>query len=76
MFINIGRKNMAIIKDISIDIIKKMPEECSVDDIMYELNFISKVLEGVKDADEGRYISKEELNKRINSWASSGLTGR
>ncbi|OGU17458.1 MAG: hypothetical protein A2X61_08915 [Ignavibacteria bacterium GWB2_35_12] len=67
---------MAIIKDISIDIIKKMPEECSVDDIMYELNFISKVLEGVKDADEGRYISKEELNKRINSWASSGLTGR
>lgn len=67
---------MAIIKYISIDTIKKMPEDCSVDDIMYELNFISKVLEGVKDADEGRYISKEELNKRINSWASSGLTGR
>ena len=68
---------MAPIKDLSIDTIKKMPDDCSVDDIMYELNFISKVLEGVHDADEGRYISRDELLNKVNSWAkSSGQTGQ
>lgn len=64
---------MTLLKEISIDTIKKMPDESSVEDIMYELNFISKVLEGNNDAEESIYISTEELNKRINLWASSRL---
>lgn len=49
--------------------IKKLPDDCSVDDIMYEINFIAQVLEGLKDAEQGRIITTEELLKRVDEWA-------
>jgi hypothetical protein len=69
------KKTMAVVKDISLDIIQNMPDDCSVDDIMYELNFISKVLEGNNDAESGRYITKNELLEKVALWGkSSGQT--
>jgi hypothetical protein len=34
-----------------------LPDECSVEDIMYEINFVAQVMEGFKDAEEGRLIT-------------------
>ncbi|MBI5324759.1 MAG: hypothetical protein HZB41_05720 [Ignavibacteriae bacterium] len=48
-----------------------MPDNSSVDDIMYELNFISKVLEGNDDAVSGRYITKNELLEKVALWGKS-----
>lgn len=42
---------------------------------MYELNFISKVLEGNDNAISGRFITKNELLEKVALWGkSSGLT--
>ena len=45
-----------------------MPDGISLDDIMYEINFIGQVLEGIQDADDGKVISTEELLKETGSW--------
>jgi len=59
---------MALLKEVTIDTIKRLPDECELEDIMYEINFVAQVLEGLKDAEEGRSISTEELLKRVEQW--------
>ncbi len=59
---------MASMKDAAIEAIKKMPDECTVEDIMYEIDFIAQVMDGLRDADEGRTISTEELLARVKKW--------
>jgi len=66
---------MELIKDLSIESIKKMPDNTTIDDIMYRLNLISKVMEGLDDANSGRVITTNELLKKVDEWViSSGQT--
>jgi predicted transcriptional regulator len=60
---------MTQLKEAAIETIRKMPDECTIDDIMYEINFVGQVLEGVQDADEGRVITTEELLKKVGEWS-------
>ncbi len=53
----------------SIETIKRLPDGCSADDIMYEINFVAQVYEGLKDAEEGKLITTQELLKRVDQWA-------
>ena len=59
---------MAALKEITIETIKKLPDDCSAEDIMYEINFVAQVLEGLKDAEEGRLLTTEELLNRVEQW--------
>ena len=59
---------MDALKEASIQRIKQMPDGISIENIIYEINFIGQVLEGIKDADEGRVISTDELLKETGSW--------
>ena len=45
---------MSLLKDLSIETIRKMPEDSSTEDIMYEIDFIGHIIEGLKDLEEGR----------------------
>ena len=62
-------QNIDVLKKASIETIRRLPDGCSVDDIMYEINFVAQVYEGLKDAEEGKLISTEELLKRVDKWA-------
>ena len=57
-----------MVKDEVIKMIQNMPEETSVEDIMAELYFRYQVDEGLKQLDEGRGISHEEVEKRMAKW--------
>ena len=59
---------MATLKDITIETIRRLPDECSLDDIMYEINVVAQVLEGLSDADRGATITTEELLERVDQW--------
>jgi len=59
---------MNALKETAIETIKKMPDSCSLEDIMYELNFIGQVMDGLRDAEEGKLITTEELLKRVERW--------
>jgi predicted transcriptional regulator len=58
-----------VVKQASIETIKRLPDQCTIDDIMYEINFVAQVYEGLKDAEEGKLITTEELLKRVDGWA-------
>ena len=59
---------MSAIKEIAINIIKKLPENCTVEDIQYELYFKSKVEKGFKDIKNNNTLTEEEMDKEISSW--------
>lgn len=59
---------MITIKEIAIESIKRMPDNITAEDIMYEINFISQVIEGLKDSEADRTITTEELLSRIERW--------
>ncbi|MBI4721468.1 MAG: hypothetical protein HY769_00420 [Candidatus Stahlbacteria bacterium] len=60
---------MGTIKEVVIETMKQLPDGCSIEDIMYEIDFVAQVLEGLKDAEEGRVLSTEELLERVGKWA-------
>jgi hypothetical protein len=61
-------KFMDLLKETTIESIKKLPDGCSVEDIMYKIDFIAKVLDGLKDAEQGKLITSDELLKRAEKW--------
>ena len=49
-----------------IETIRRLPDQCTLDDIIYRTNFVAQVLEGLEDAEAGRMISTEELLARVD----------
>lgn len=52
---------MSTVKEAVLDLVKRLPEECTWDDVMHELYVRQKIEAGIKDADEGRLVSHEEV---------------
>ena len=44
-----------------------LPDQASWDDIMYELYVKQKIEEGLKDAEEGRVITHEDVKRELLS---------
>jgi hypothetical protein len=59
---------MSTAKDHITEIIKRQPDDSSYDDIVRELAFDLMVQRGLKDSDEQRVISNEEMGRRIKTW--------
>ncbi len=60
---------MESVKRAAIETIQKLPDDCSVEDIMYRIDLIAQVLDGVKDAEESKLLTAEELLERVGNWA-------
>lgn len=60
--------NMQAVKEDVITMIKNMPQDVSVEDIMAELFFRYEVDQGLKQLDEGKGIPHEEVEKRMKKW--------
>ncbi len=56
------------LKEKAIEAIRKLPDDCTVDDIMYEVYFVAQVTEGMKEADQGLLIDHEKIQAEIKSW--------
>lgn len=52
----------------SLDLIQRMRDDASYEEIMYELNFLQKVDRGAKDIAEGRTASHEEVGRELAKW--------
>lgn len=59
---------MATAKEYIAEIIKRQPDDSSYDDIVREIAFDLMVQRGLKDSDERRTISNEEMERRIKTW--------
>jgi len=59
---------MSTAKELITDLVQKQPDDSSYDEIIRELAFDLMVQRGLKDSDEGRTITNEEMERRINTW--------
>ena len=59
---------MATAKEELTKLIQDQPDDSSYDEILRELAFNLMVQHGLKDSDEGRTISNDEMGRRIQSW--------
>ena len=55
-------------KQAVIDMIERLPEDASVEDIMAELYFRRKVDEGLRQLDAGEGVDHEEAKQRLGKW--------
>ena len=56
---------MSNAKDAARQIIDRLPEQATWDDIMYELYVRQKIEEGLADIEAGRTIPHEEVKRRL-----------
>jgi len=59
---------MVTAKEHIVEIIKRQPDDSTYDEIIRELAFDLMVQRGLKDSDEQRTISNEEMERRIKAW--------
>jgi len=63
---NLGKSSS--IKEEVMSLLKKMPEDVSLDDIMYHLYIKRKILLGEEQLDKGNSFSHEEIKKMAEKW--------
>ncbi len=52
---------MSSVKEAVLELAKRLPDECTWDEVMYQIYVRQKIEAGIKDADEGRTVSHEEV---------------
>ena len=62
---------MLTTKQKAIEWIQTLPDDCTLADIQDYLALREMVERGMKDAEEGRVLSHEEVERRINAWQPS-----
>lgn len=60
------RTKQAVLK-----MIERMPEQASMEDIMYELYFRQRVDRGLKELTAGKTISHEHVRRSLAKWRKS-----
>ncbi len=55
-------------KDAVLEMIRKLPDDVTLADIMAELYFRQKVDQGLRELDEGKGITHEQARERLQEW--------
>jgi len=50
------------------DIIQKMPDEFSIDQLIEKLVFIDKVKTGIDQSEQGKVNTKEQAKQKLSKW--------
>jgi predicted transcriptional regulator len=58
-------------KQVALNMIRRMPEEASLDDILYELYFRLRVDRGLRELDEGKTVSHTSVKRSLKKWLRS-----
>lgn len=56
------------LRERAIRAIEAMPDEATIDDVIERLYFISKVEQGITEADQGRVVSNQDARQRLARW--------
>jgi hypothetical protein len=59
---------MLSVKQEAASLIERMPEDCSVEDIQYQLYVMEKVRNGLQRADAEGVIEQDEAEARLAKW--------
>jgi predicted transcriptional regulator len=48
--------------------LERLPDDASFEDIQYHIYVREKIERGLKDIQEGRVLSQEEVEERMSKW--------
>ena len=51
-----------------IKLIQELPENATLEDILYKIHVKAKIEEGLKEIEDGKGIPHEEAMERISKW--------
>lgn len=49
-------------------ILESLPDDATLDDIQYRIYLRQAIAAGVREVDEGRIVSQEEVERRMSRW--------
>ncbi len=49
-------------------LLTRLPDDCSIEDVQYHLYVLQKIERGIKDVEEGRVYTQEEVEKLMARW--------
>jgi predicted transcriptional regulator len=49
-------------------LLDEIPDDATFEDIQYHIYVREKIERGLKDVDEGRVVSEEEMDRRMQKW--------
>ncbi len=49
-------------------LVQRLPEDCTIEDVQYQLYILEKIRRGVEAADAGRVTTQEEVEERFSQW--------
>ncbi len=59
---------MGPVKKAVLDLVKGLPEDCTFEDVQYQLYVRQKIERGLEAAADGRVVSHEQVKKRLAMW--------
>jgi predicted transcriptional regulator len=62
---------MISIKQEVAQLLERLPDDCSVEDIQHHLYVLEKIRRGLDDAEQGRTHSHEDVEKQLSQWRRS-----
>ena len=65
---NIDEPVMENSKDIIRDLLKRLPDDISLQQVAHEIEFIAAIRQGVAELDRGESVSIEEVEAEMASW--------
>ncbi|MBW4691291.1 MAG: hypothetical protein KME27_05940 [Lyngbya sp. HA4199-MV5] len=57
-------------KEAVIELLKRLPSEVSLREILREIEFIAGVKEGLAEIDQGQGVSIEAVEKMMDAWTT------
>ena len=55
-------------KEEVMELLKEVPDDSTFEEIQYHLYVRQKIQRGIKDVEEGRTHTQEEMEKRMEKW--------
>ena len=55
-------------KEEVMELLKEIPDDSTFEEIQYHLYVRQKIQHGIKDIEEGRTYTQEEMEKRTKKW--------
>ena len=50
------------------EMLNKLPDEASFEDIQYHIYVLQKIERGVNDVEKGQTLDEEEVERRMSKW--------
>ena len=55
-------------KQIVQDVLRQLPDDCTIEDVHYQLYVVETLRQRAEMADRGDFASQEEVQKRMQRW--------